>query len=109
MTILGIHITIWAIVFVSTLVRLNSRPPRFDSNMRNSFSYLSTFIISMIAGLFLHQPLSEFIGIASDKAILIAALLALSAENIMTRISRYTETVSIKDIIQLWLNGKGKK
>lgn len=106
-TLLGIPLVIWILVFISTLVRLNNRKPMYENRpFRNAFSYLTTFIVSMTAGLFLHQPLMEFLSLSHEKAIFIAALLALTAENLMNRISKYSETVSMKELIQLWLNGK---
>jgi hypothetical protein len=68
-------------------------------------SIITTVIVSILSGVYLHAPIIEYFILSPKWDIYITILLSLSAENIMTQVARGTENIKIERLIYL-LTGK---
>ncbi|WP_347141021.1 hypothetical protein [Paracoccus sp. SSK6] len=84
MRFLNYPVEIWIAVSIAILVRLKT------SMSLGFWGALTTTVVGAGAGLVLHRPLSALVGVTGDWEILMAILIALTSENLMQGIVRWS-------------------
>lgn len=85
MNILNYPLEIWIAVFVAVVVRLKT------SVTLNWTEAISTILVAVGSGVVLYQPITTLVGLGSDWSLLMAILIALTAENLMKGIVDFSE------------------
>lgn len=85
MTFLNYPIEIWIAVVIAVIVRLKT------SITLNWTGALSTILVAVGSGLVLHKPISNLIGLGSEWELLMAILIALTAENFMKGVVDFSD------------------
>ena len=84
MKFLTYPIEIWAAVAVAIVVKLQT------SNRLTLLGVVSTVIVAMGSSLLLYVPITEMMGWGADAHVVVAVILALTAENLMKAIVEFT-------------------
>ncbi len=95
MKFLTYPIEIWAAVLVAVVVKLQT------SNRLTLIGTISTVIVAVISSLTLHQPVTDMMGWETDAHVIVAVIIALTAENLMKAIVEFTaDKGKLKSIIK---------
>lgn len=95
MLIFGFPIEIWLGVFAAVLVRVKS------SVTLGWGGAITTTLVSTISGMILHRPFLSLTGLHQDWGILVAILIALTAENLMKGVLDWSsEKGALKNLLR---------
>lgn len=84
MKFLGYPIEIWAASLIAVIVKLQT------SNRLSLIGVISTVIVAMGSSLLLYIPVCDMMGYGSDAHVIVAVLIALTAENLMKAVVEFT-------------------
>jgi hypothetical protein len=94
MIFLGYPIEIWLAAVVSVLIRFKY------NQISTVLGSITSIVVAIFAGVFMHEPLMALFGINSEWAIFTAIVISLTAENFLKSIMEISED---REFIKEWI------
>lgn len=100
MEIFGYKLSVILVVLLGAIVRIFRVKSKEKTLSGRILEYVVVFIVSMLCGLLLLQPVMYIFGFKMSVELFVALVLALSSDFILVKILKYSQDASLGDLIE---------